>query len=124
MKDAEYEDADEVRQQQLDEFAHIDLTFSEFLLINIISRSILINSYVIVSIFSPRWKKQSLLLTEHCIMIILGSLFLTAKLLGPLISTHFIYSPSFTLYNRFYHRSKKNALFKMHFTYNSQLLLP
>ena len=77
LREIEYEDADEVRQQQLEEFAHIDLTFSEFLLINIISRSILINSYVIVSIFSPRWKKQSLLLTEHCIMIILASLFLT-----------------------------------------------
>ena len=47
MKDAEYEDADEVRQQQLDEFAHIDLTFSEFLLINIIIITEIINIFII-----------------------------------------------------------------------------
>ena len=74
---AELEEENEVKQQQLEEFASIDLTFFEFLLKNIVSRSIIINSYVIVSIFSPRWKKQSLLLTEHCIMIILLSILLT-----------------------------------------------
>ena len=73
----EFENEDEVRHQQLEEFASIDLTFFEFLLINIISRSILINSYAVVSIFSPRWKKQSILLTEMCVMIILISVFLT-----------------------------------------------
>ena len=72
-----YEKEDEVRHQELEEFASIDLFFSEFLLTNIFSRSILVNSYVIVSIFSPRWKKQSLLLTEMCAMIILISVFLT-----------------------------------------------
>ena len=74
---AEFEEADEIKRQQLEEFASIDLNFIEFLQTNIINRSILINSYVIVSIFSPRWKKQSLLLTEHCVMIIVSSLFLT-----------------------------------------------
>ena len=74
---AELEEENEIKQQQLEEFASIDLTFFEFLLKNIVSRSIIINSYVIVSIFSPRWKKQSLLLTEHCIMIILLSILLT-----------------------------------------------
>ena len=73
----EFENEDEVRHQQLEEFASIDLTFFEFLLINIISRSILINSYAVVSVFSPRWKKQSILLTELCVMIILISVFLT-----------------------------------------------
>ena len=73
----EFENEDEVRHQELEEFANIDLFFSEFLSTNIFSRSILINSYLIVSIFSPRWKKQSLLLTEMCAMIILISVFLT-----------------------------------------------
>ena len=77
-REAEFEDEEEIKHQKLAEFASIDLTFFEFLLRNIISRSILINSYIIVSIFSPRWKKQSLLLTEHCIMMILISLFLTS----------------------------------------------
>ena len=75
--EAEFENEEEIKHQKLEEFASIDLTFFEFLLRNIISRTILINSYVIVSIFSPRWKKQSLLLTEHCIMMILISLLLT-----------------------------------------------
>ena len=75
--EAEFENEEEIRHQKLEEFASIDLTFFEFLLRNIISRTILINSYIIVSIFSPRWKKQSLLLTEHCIMMILISLLLT-----------------------------------------------
>ena len=73
----EFENEDEVRHQELEEFASIDLFFCEFLSTNIFSRSILINSYLIVSIFSPRWKKQSLLLTEMCAMIILISVFLT-----------------------------------------------
>ena len=73
-----YENKEEIKNQRLEEFASIDLTFFEFLLINILSRSIIINSFTIVSIFSPRWKKQSILMTEIFIMIIFNSIFLTS----------------------------------------------
>jgi hypothetical protein len=73
----EFEKEDEAKHQILEDFASIDLTFFEFLLKNIISRSILINSFIIVSIFSPRWKKQTLLFTEMCLIIIFSSIFLT-----------------------------------------------
>ena len=74
----EYEEEDEAREQQIQNFADIKLSFSEFLLLNIKCRTVLFNSFCIVSIFSPRWKKLSLLMTEFCLMMIYVSIFLTA----------------------------------------------
>ena len=68
----------EARNKQIQSFADIKLTFFEFLLLNIKSRSILINSFCIVSIFNPRWKKLSLLMTELCLNMLFVSIFLTS----------------------------------------------
>ena len=74
----EFENADEARSQQIEQFAGIGLTFCEFLILNIKSRSILINSFCVVSVFNPRWKKLSLLMTEFCVILIFVSVFLTS----------------------------------------------
>ena len=47
-------------------------------MLNVTSRSILINTFCIVSIFNPRWKKLSFLMTEFSLMIIFVSIFLTS----------------------------------------------
>ena len=74
----EFENEEDARNEQIQDFADIKLTFFEFLLLNIVSRSILINSFVMVSIFNPRWKKLSLLMTELCLNMTFVSIFLTA----------------------------------------------
>jgi hypothetical protein len=74
----EFENEEEAGKQQIQKFADIGLTFWEFLSLNIKSRSMLINSFCIVSIFNPRWKKLSLLMTEMSVLIIFVSVFLTS----------------------------------------------
>ena len=74
----EYEDEDEAKEDEMKQFANIKLDFWEFLILNITSRSIIINSFCIVSIFNPRWKKLSFLMTEFCLMMIFVSIFLTS----------------------------------------------
>ena len=74
----EFENADEARSQEVEQFAGISLSFCEFLILNIKSRSILINSFCIVSVFNPRWKKLSLLMTEFCLILTFVSVFLTS----------------------------------------------
>ena len=74
----EFEREEDARNQELQEFADIKLSFIEFLLLNIKSRFIFINSICIVSIFNPRWKKLSLLMTELSVLMIFISIFLTS----------------------------------------------
>ena len=74
----EFEDEDEARKEEIQQFADIDLSFCEFLKLNIKSRSILINTFCMVSVFNPRWKKLTLLMTELCSMMIFVSIFLTS----------------------------------------------
>ena len=74
----EYEDEDEAKEDEKKQFANIKLSFWEFLMLNVTSRSILINTFCIVSIFNPRWKKLSFLMTEFSLMIIFVSIFLTS----------------------------------------------
>ena len=87
----EFENEDEARNEQIQKFADIKLSFVEFLLLNIKSRAIIINSFFIVSIFGQRWKKLSLFMTELCLNIIFITIFLTSdekavtKTIGSLI---------------------------------------
>ena len=74
----EFENEEEAGRQQVQKFADIKLTFCEFLILNIKSRSIIINSFCIVSIFNPRWKKLTLLMTELSVLMIFVSVFLTS----------------------------------------------
>ena len=74
----EFENEEESNKEQIQSFADIKLSFCEFLTLNIKCRSILINSFCIVSVFNPRWKKLSLLMTEICVIIIFVSIFLTS----------------------------------------------
>ena len=90
----EFENAQEARAERMQEFADISLTEGEFLRLNIIHRNILINTFCIVSIFNPRWKKLTLLMTESSVILVLNSVLLTSneKAILSNIKSLFLYS--------------------------------
>ena len=75
----EFENKEQLRQQQLQEFADLTLTTSEFIMTNFKTRTVFINSIFKISLFHPRWKKLTCLLTEIALLMLLISIFLTQK---------------------------------------------
>ena len=76
--DEEFEDKTEQKEKEAQEYVDLDLSTEEFFKINFFSRNILINALFNISIFHPRWKKLTLLLTELALLILFVSIFLTA----------------------------------------------
>ena len=74
----EFEDKTEQKEKETQEYVDLDLSTEEFFKINFFSRNILINALFNISIFHPRWKKLTLLLTELALLILFISIFLTA----------------------------------------------
>ena len=75
--DEEFEDAQKQREQQLQEYADLNLTAKDFFSLNFRSRNILINALSVISLFHPRWKKLTMLMTEIALLLLSTSVFLT-----------------------------------------------
>ena len=75
--DEEFEDAQKQREQQLQEYADLNLTAKDFFSLNFRSRNILINALNVISLFHPRWKKLTMLMTEIALLLLSTSVFLT-----------------------------------------------
>ena len=74
----EFEDKNEQREKEIQDFADLDLSTEEFFKINFFSRNIIVNALFNISIFHPRWKKLTLLLTEIALITLFISIFLTS----------------------------------------------
>ena len=75
--DEEFEDSKKQREQQMQEYADLNLTSSDFFTLNFKSRNIIINALGIISLFHPRWKKLTMLMTEIALILLCTSIFLT-----------------------------------------------
>ena len=75
--DEQFEDEKKQREKELQEYADLNLTVEDFFKINFNSRNIIINSFSIISIFHPRWKKLTMLMTEIALILLSNSVFLT-----------------------------------------------
>ena len=73
-----YEDAEIEYQRRLYAYANLNLTFAEFLLKNILLRNILINPFLNINMFCPRWKKLILFTTNVLSELLMLSVFLTS----------------------------------------------
>ena len=71
----EFEDKAEQRIKEMQDYVDLNLTSSEFFNINFCSRNIFINALFNISIFHPRWKKLTLLLTEIALISLFISIF-------------------------------------------------
>ena len=75
--DEEFEDAEKQREKELQDYADLNLTTEDFFKINYKSRNIIINTLGTISIFHPRWKKLTMLMTEIALILLSNSVFLT-----------------------------------------------
>ena len=75
--DKEFEDAEKQKEERMQEYADLNLATTDFFNINLRSRNIIINSLGIISIFHPRWKKLTMLMTEIATILLTNSVFLT-----------------------------------------------
>ena len=73
----EFENAEKQREKEMQEYADLNLSTGDFFKINLKSRNIIINSLGIISIFHPRWKKLTMLMTEIALILLSNSVFLT-----------------------------------------------
>ena len=76
--DDEYEDEEKEQEARLENFASLSMSLCEFFIWNVKARHVLINPIIVHSIFNPRYKKFTCLVTEISIMMILLSVFITA----------------------------------------------
>ena len=74
----EFEDKIEQREKEIQDYVDLDLSGEEFFKINFFSRNTLINALFNISIFHPRWKKLTLLMTEIALITLSISIFLTS----------------------------------------------
>ena len=74
----EFEDKNDQREKEIQDFVDLDLSTEEFFKINFFSRNIIVNALFNISIFHPRWKKLTLLLTEIALITLFISIFLTS----------------------------------------------
>ena len=74
----EFEDKNEQRENEIQDYVDLSLTTKEFFDINFFSRNIIINALFNISIFHPRWKKLTLVLTEIALITLSISIFLTS----------------------------------------------
>ena len=73
-----YEDAEIEYQRRLYAYANLNLTFAQFFLKNILLRNILINPFLNINMFCPRWKKLILFTTNVLSELLMLSVFLTS----------------------------------------------
>ena len=73
----EFEDSKKQREQELQEYADLNLMTKDFFKINFKSRNIVINALGIISLFHPRWKKLTMLMSEIALILLSNSVFLT-----------------------------------------------
>jgi hypothetical protein len=82
--------------KRLNKLANLTYPWYKFIGKNILERHIVISPIIKVSIFHPRWKKLTMLVTEICIMSIMSSILLTAdekitdKTMGGCVKVAFI----------------------------------
>jgi hypothetical protein len=82
--------------KRLNKLANLTYPWYKFMGKNILERHIVISPIIKVSIFHPRWKKLTMLVTEVCIMSIMSSILLTAdekitdKTMGGCVKVAFI----------------------------------
>ena len=74
----EFEDKNEQKEKEIQDYVDLNLSTKEFFDINFFSRNIIINALFNISIFHPRWKKLTLLLTEIALISLFISIFLTS----------------------------------------------
>ena len=75
---SEFEDKDLEYKARLQSFADLNLPMLKFMCANMLERNIFISPIINVSLFNPRWKKLTMLVSEVCIMSTMNSVFLTA----------------------------------------------
>ena len=75
-------DEDQINENEnnnrLNKLANLTHPWYKFMGLNILQRHIVISPIIRISIFHPRWKKLTMLVTEVCIMSIMCSVLLTA----------------------------------------------
>ena len=74
----EFEDKKEQKEKEAQDYVDLNLSTKEFFNTNFFSRNIVINALFNISIFHPRWKKLTLLLTEIALISLFISIFLTS----------------------------------------------
>ena len=94
----DFEKSKEEKERRIENYAHLKLTSRHYFNANYKLRTTLINSLGNVSLFQPRWKKLTMLITEIGLMILVISILLTidehAKLSNGLIIMGFLYGYS------------------------------
>ena len=73
----EFKNAEKQREKEVQNYSGLNLNTGDFFKINLKSRNIYINSLGIISIFQPRWKKLTKLMTEIALILLSNSVFLT-----------------------------------------------
>ena len=73
----DFEKSKEENERRINNFGNLKLTSSQFFSANYKLRTTLINSICNVSLFQPRWKKLTMLITEIGLMILVISILLT-----------------------------------------------
>ena len=73
----DFEKSKEENERRIANYANLKLNSSQFFSANYKLRSILNNAICNVSLFHPRWKKLTMLVTEICLMILVISILLT-----------------------------------------------
>ena len=72
-----FENEKEEEERRIKAFYDLNLTMFEFMIENIKERHIIINPLINVSIFNPRWKKMTMLITHIATLTMMLSVFLT-----------------------------------------------
>ena len=73
-----YEDSEVEYQRRIYAYANLNLTFAEYFLKNVLMRNILINPFLNINMFCPRWKKMILFTTNVLSELLMLAVFLTA----------------------------------------------
>ena len=73
----DFENEEEQKEEALQEYADLNLMTYDFFEKNFLSRNIIRNALFIISIFHPRWKKLTMLMTEIALILLSNSVFLT-----------------------------------------------
>ena len=121
----DFENKEEEYKSRLQAFADLNLSMCKFMCANLLERNIFISPIINVSLFNPRWKKLTMLVTEVCIMSIMSSVLLTSdekitdKTIGGCIKVAFIsmLCANFTMYILAvffqFSRNQRRRLFKL-----------
>ena len=92
----DFEKSKEEKERRIENYAHLKLTSRHYFNANYKLRTTLINSFCNVSLFQPRWKKLTMLVTEIGLMILVISIILTmdasAKLSNGLIKIGYLFA--------------------------------